>query len=34
MGDPRMVRGRDVFVVGGGNPAGQATVWLAELARA
>jgi thioredoxin reductase (NADPH) len=32
-GDPRWVHGRDVFVVGGGNSAGQATAWLAEHAR-
>jgi thioredoxin reductase (NADPH) len=31
-GDPRWVHGRDVFVVGGGNSAGQAAVWLAAHA--
>ncbi|MGC4116920.1 MAG: FAD-dependent oxidoreductase [Myxococcales bacterium] len=33
MGDPRIFGGKDAYVVGGGNSAGQATVWLAEGAR-
>ncbi len=32
-GDMRVMRGRDAFVVGGGNSAGQAAVHLAEVAR-
>jgi thioredoxin reductase (NADPH) len=31
--DPRILRGRDAFVVGGGNSAGQAVVHLAQHAR-
>jgi thioredoxin reductase (NADPH) len=33
MGDTRILRGRDAIVVGGGNSAGQAVVWLARNAR-
>lgn len=32
-GDMRVMRGRDAFIVGGGNSAGQAAVHLAEVAR-